>query len=101
MLYSKRLFGQRSHDLFDENGDWQAQEERLTQERGQSISEIHIVNGIEGVLEFSRRVEMPEVVGNSLVAENLEIPFDTLKKLILSDIKKERSLASGYVRVKN
>ncbi|MBA0208575.1 MULTISPECIES: hypothetical protein [Pectobacterium] len=101
MLYSKRLFGQRSHDLFDENGDWRAQEERLAKERGQSISEIHAINGIEGVLEFSRSVERPDVVGNSLVAENLEIPLDTLKKFILSDIKEERSLASGYVWAKN
>ncbi|AYN25673.1 hypothetical protein D8682_00905 (plasmid) [Buttiauxella sp. 3AFRM03] len=101
MLYSKRLFGQRSHDLFDENGDWRAQEERLAKERCQSISEIHTVNGIEGVLEFSGGVERPEVVGNSLVAENLEIPLNTLKKLILSDIKEERSLASGYVWAKN
>lgn len=101
MLYSKRLFGQRSHDLFDENGDWQAQEKRLAKERGQSISEIYTVNGIEGVLEFSESVERPDVVGNSLVAENLEIPLDTLKKFILSDIKEERSLASGYVWAKN
>lgn len=101
MLYSKRLFGQRSHYLFDENGDWRTQEERMAKERGQSITEIHTVNSIEGVLEFSKSVERPDVVGNSLVAENLEIPLDTLKKLILSDIKEERSLASGYVWAKN
>lgn len=101
MLYNKRVFGQRSHDFFDPNEDWDAQEERLAKERGQSISEIHTVNGIEGVLEFSRGVERPDIVGNSLVAENLEIPLETLKKLILSDIKEERFLASGYVRAKN
>lgn len=101
MLYSKRLFGQRSYDLFDENGDWRAQEEILAKKRGQSISEIYTVNGIEGVLEFSRGIERPDIVGNSLVTENLEIPLDILKKLILSDIKEEHSLASGYVRAKN
>lgn len=101
MLYSKRLFSQRSHDLFDEKGDWRAQQEKLAKERGQSVSEIHTVNGIEGVLEFSESVERPEVVGNSLVAENLEIPLDTLKKLILSDIKEQHSLAAGYVWAKN
>lgn len=101
MLYSKRLFGQRSYDLFDENEDWRAQEERLAQERGRSISEIHTANGIDGVLEFSGDVERPEVVGNSLVSENIEIPIDTLKKLILSKVKKEQSLASGYVWAKN
>ncbi|HGU4537075.1 TPA: hypothetical protein ACHJ9K_RS01735, partial [Escherichia coli] len=36
-----------------------------------------------------------------LVAEDLEIPLDILKKLIVSDIKKENSLASGYVQAKN
>ncbi|MBA7800551.1 hypothetical protein QNN86_01515 [Citrobacter sp. C348] len=101
MLYSKRLFCQRSYDLFDENGDWRVQEEILAKERGQSISEIYAINGIEGVLEFSRGIERPDVVGNSLVAENLEIPLDILKKLILSDIKEEHSLATGYVRAKN
>ncbi|GAA6167830.1 hypothetical protein [Sessilibacter corallicola] len=101
MLYSKRLFGRRSYDLFNENGDWRAQEERLAQERGRSISEIHNANGIEGVLEFSGCVGRPEVVGNILVSENLEIPIDTLKNLILSEVKEERSLASGYVWAKN
>ncbi|MEK0161033.1 hypothetical protein WLQ65_18155 [Pseudoalteromonas piscicida] len=101
MLYSKRLFGQRSYDLFDEFGDWRAQEERLAQERGRSISEIYTANGIDGVLEFSGCVERPEVVGNTLVSENLEIPIDTLKNLILSEVKEERSLASGYVWAKN
>ncbi|EJG2210960.1 MULTISPECIES: hypothetical protein [Proteus] len=100
MFYSKRLFGQRSYDLFDENEDWEAQEERLVKERCQSISEIHTINGIEGVLEFSKGIERPDLVGNSLVAENLEIPLDTLKKLLLSDIKEERFLASGYVWAK-
>lgn len=101
MLYSKRLFGQRSYNLFDEKGDWEAQEDRLTKERGQSIFEIHAVNGIEGVLEFSGEVERPDIVGSSLVVESLEIPLDTLKKLLLSDIKEERFLASGYVWAKN
>ncbi|WP_341509619.1 hypothetical protein WAX88_20945 (plasmid) [Photobacterium damselae subsp. damselae] len=101
MLYSKRLFGQRSYDLFDENGDWRAQEERLAKERGGSISEIHATKGIEGLLEFSRCVERPEVVGSSLVAEKLEIPLDILKRLILSEVNEDRSLASGYVWAKN
>lgn len=101
MHYSKRLFGLRSFDLFDENEDWRGQEERLAKERGQSISEIYTVKGIEGVLEFSRSVERPDIVGNSLVAENLELPLDILKKLILSNIKEEHSLASGYVRARN
>ena len=73
MLYSKRLFGQRSYDLFDDLGDWRAQEERLTQERGQSISEIYTAKGIDGVLEFSWCVERPEVVGNTLVLSLIHI----------------------------
>lgn len=101
MLYSKRLFGQRNYDLFDESGDWQAQEEKLAKKRGRSVSEIYTINGIEGILEFSKGVERPDVVGSSLVTENLEIPLDTLKKLIISDITEERSLASGYVWAKN
>ncbi|EOY8344877.1 hypothetical protein ACQEPQ_001299 [Escherichia albertii] len=101
MLYSKRLFAQNNYFLFDENGNWRDQEERLTKERGQSICEIYAINGIDGVLEFSLSIERPEFVGSSLVAEDLEIPLDILKKLIVSDIKKENSLASGYVQAKN
>ncbi|EFI9102409.1 hypothetical protein HID44_005158, partial [Escherichia coli] len=101
MLYSKRLFAQNNYFLFDENGNWRDQEERLTKERGQSIYEIYAINGIDGVLEFSLSIERPEFVGSSLVAEDLEIPLDILKKLIVSDIKKENSLASGYVQAKN
>lgn len=59
----ERLFGNRDFDLYEENGDFQAEQEKLANKRKSAIEEIFQAGGINAILNFSRRVENPRQVG--------------------------------------
>jgi hypothetical protein len=53
----KRLFGSRSYDLFEDIGDWEAQQTKLWQERETLVKALYDQSGLEGILEFCMLVD--------------------------------------------
>lgn len=61
-----RLFKQDEFDFYEEKGDWQAQRDRLQEQRNEAIENLIESEGMEAVIEFSNKVEAPYRVGFSL-----------------------------------
>jgi len=73
---NRRLFSERDFDLYEENGDFKEQEQKLEKKRQEVIKEILSLNNIEGVLEFTSQVESPRKVGlalGSIESQNVDV----------------------------
>lgn len=66
----QNLFSGNDFDLYEENGDWDKQREKLSQQRDAAIYKIFENNGISGVLEFSKTVSSSSLVGFALGSIN-------------------------------
>lgn len=62
----QHLFSDRDFDLYEENGNWKEQREKLEERRQNAIEEILRTEGIEAVIRFAKAVESPGQVGHSL-----------------------------------
>jgi len=78
----RRLFDEGAWDLYEEKGDYQAQEEKLKKCRQDAIRAIIADGGIEAVFQFAETIGFPQEVGGSLgvVAE------DDVDSVILPDM---------------
>lgn len=65
-LLHRRLFSDSDSYLYEGDGDWQEEQEKLFQTRKAAIEEILAEGGINKVLEFSSKVEDPDLVGTML-----------------------------------
>lgn len=94
----RRLFTNRDFDLYEENGDWTEQRERLNERRQQAIKEILKVSGLKGVISFIGAVEAPSQVGWALGAiAGHEIDIDLLPNYLDVENIKHQHFASGFV----
>jgi len=66
----RRLFSGRDFDLYDEQGNWDEQRQRLLDKRIQALKEILQRGGSEALKSFWRSVESPHEVGNACGADD-------------------------------
>jgi hypothetical protein len=59
----RRLFSDRSFELFDEIGNYEEQEKKLNLRRQSAVREILESSQLEGLLDFARQVTNPATVG--------------------------------------
>ena len=100
-LYNRRLFGQRSYDLFEDDGDWREQEEKLNQMRNEAVTAIFKDYEVSGLLEFVETIYRPDMVGNAVSASGIDIPNELMKSLMTDDKSEFKQFISGYVWSKN
>jgi hypothetical protein len=60
------LFSNRDFDLYDENGDWEIQKNKLNERRDAAIKEIFQKNDIKTIIQFAESVDSPVLVGYAL-----------------------------------
>jgi len=65
-LIHRRLFGSHEVELYEEKGNYEEQSRRIADRRTRAVEEILEVSGIDGVINFSRSVELPLEVGLAL-----------------------------------
>ena len=96
---SERLFLQDEFDLYEETGDWQAQRDKIQEQRNEIIKSLIEAKGLEAVIEFSNTVEAPYRVGFSLGSiSNSEID-DALLPVHLDE--KVSSFTHGYINARH
>ncbi|TMO70697.1 hypothetical protein [Pseudoalteromonas aurantia] len=100
-LFNRRLFGQRSYDLFEDNGNWREQEEKLAQMRNEAVTSIFNDYEISGLLEFAETIYRPDLAGNATSASGINIPNELMKSLMTNDNSSFKQFVSGYVWSKN
>jgi len=65
VLY-RRLFSERDFDLFEENGNYDEQRQKLDLRRQAAVKEILEASQILGVWDFAQQVDSPRKVGHAL-----------------------------------
>ena len=96
---SERLFRQDEFDLYEETGDWQAQRDKIQEQRNEAIKSLIETEGLEAVIEFSNTVEAPYRVGFSLGSiSNSEID-DAVLPVHLNE--KVSPFAHGYINARH
>ncbi|WP_421267487.1 hypothetical protein [Aeromonas veronii] len=100
--FHQSLFSERETELYDMNGNWEEQRQRLAIQRTEAVSEIFSLYGIDGVIRFAESVSSPRLVGSSIC----NIADDEFEKAVLpgfldSDSNKHTELVSSYIWHKN
>jgi len=72
-LRHRRLFSERSLDLYEESGNYEEQGKKLEERRQRAIDEIFMTGGVQAVLDFAKAVESPWRAGAAfgMVAEDI------------------------------
>lgn len=93
----RRLFSESDSYLYEGDGDWRVEQEKLFQLRKLAIENILTEGGIDRVLEFSLKVKNPHLVGEVL-ADFKSTDFDRklLPDLLEMMEQKSWSLAVSY-----
>lgn len=98
ILRYRRVFDERSIDLFEERGDWQEQHKALNELRQQAIIEILNEYNIEGVVQFAQSVDEPARVGNALgIIASVQIDQSLLPSLLGTEDINLKQFISGYI----
>lgn len=94
----KRLFGSTAFDLYEKDGDFEAQERKLGERRQAAICEIRATGGAKAVLSFARDVESPLHVGlalGSIAGEDDDSAV--LPAMLDDDGQKIHDFRTGYI----
>lgn len=96
-LLHTRLFSDSDSYLYEGDGDWKEEQEKLSEIRIAAIEDILTEGGIDKVLEFSSKVKNPHLVGSVLAALNRQ-DFDTklLPEMLEMKDQKSWSLVASY-----
>jgi hypothetical protein len=95
----ERLFKHDEFDLYEENGDWQKQRDKIHSQRVSAIQEIITDEGIDGVIILSQTADSSFRVGYALgCISNSVTDDDLLGRFLTSQIEKESQFIDGYVR---
>lgn len=96
-LLNKRLFSATDAYLYEGDGDWQEEEDKLFQRRKAAIEDLLREGGIPLVLEFSSTVSNTQVVG-SVLADMDQPKFDAELLPVLLDKADQKlwSLIAAY-----
>lgn len=96
LLY-KRLFSDADAYLYEGDGDWENEQDKLFDIRSNAVGEIFSEGGLPLVLEFMKTVENPYLVGESLAAMNMqEFDRELLPLLLNMNDHKQWSFVSAY-----
>ena len=94
----QRLFNYRDLELYEENGDWKEQENKLNALRERAVSEVFQKDGFEGVIRFAEAVNTPFKVGYAFGVIADELIEQALLPQFLDTLNtKHKELASGFV----
>ncbi len=94
----QHLFTDRDFDLYEENGDWEEQRNKLDTRREMAITEIFQQNGVEGVIRFTEAVVSPGQVGHALGVIADEVIEQTFLPHFLDTAdNKHKALVSGFI----
>ncbi len=94
----QHLFSDRDHDLYDENGNWEEQRQKLEKRRETAIEEIFQQGGIDAIIQFAKSVLSPSQVGYSLAClADTSIEQTLLPTFLDSEDSKYTMLISGFV----
>nr|WP_315447012.1 hypothetical protein [uncultured Pseudomonas sp.] len=94
----QNLFTNREFDLYEENGNWEEQRNKLNKRREVAVSEIFQQYGLEGVIRFSESVTMPSQVGHALGnVFDADIERTFLPKFLDSKDNKHREFVSSFI----
>ena len=74
-LLHRQLFSDSDSELYEGDGDWQDEQEKLNQNRKVAVAEILEEGGIDQVLEFAATVKNSDLVG-AVLADFDRIDFD-------------------------
>lgn len=92
------LFTDRDFELFEENGDWDEQQEKLDQRRTTATSEILHQHGAKGVVRFAEATSAPAQVGRALgVVAEQDIDQRLIPYLLDSAHDKHRAFVGGFI----
>jgi hypothetical protein len=96
----RRIFISRTHELFEERGDYAAQMQELDARRRSALAETFAVGGVDTVLELAGAVEEPWNVGASFGAVVTDNTAEqaVLPVLLESPIRSLAQFAGGFVR---
>ncbi|WP_127960486.1 hypothetical protein [Serratia microhaemolytica] len=92
------FFTNRDIDLYEENGNWQEQREKIEIAREKAILEIFQQAGVERVIQFAEIVKAPHQVGYALgvIADTL-LEKTLLPHFLESEISNHKLLVSGFI----
>ncbi|MDQ1261064.1 MAG: hypothetical protein QG575_245 [Euryarchaeota archaeon] len=98
MYRHQRLFNERDFVLFEEKGDWRAQQKTLDELRQRAVTEVFNEGGLEKVLEFAKIVESPWRVGFAFgIIAQVEAELSVLPSLLESDDKSITQFIGGFI----
>ncbi|VVQ14208.1 hypothetical protein PS925_03877 [Pseudomonas fluorescens] len=94
----QNLFTNREFGLYEENGNWEEQRNKLNKRREVAVSEIFQQYGLEGVIRFSESVTLPSQVGHALGnVFDADIERTLLPKFLDSKDSKRREFVSSFI----
>ncbi|MBP2659523.1 MAG: hypothetical protein H6Q69_2555 [Firmicutes bacterium] len=96
--YYRILFGNNDFSLFEENGEWEKQRQKLEDRRKQAVKEIIDSDGVKSIIQFAETVDNPSTVGHALglIAEP-KIDEAILPELLDRENKKLAEFTGSYV----
>ena len=101
-LKYQHLFGNRSFDLFDEQGNYAEQERRLEEARREAVQTILTSGGLQAVLTFAHSVALPYEVGRGLGDINVEkLEADILPTLLDEIEDTEKQVVAGFISARH
>ncbi len=95
---SERLFSNRDFDLYDENGNWREQQEKLAQKRREAVEQILDEGGLNSIIDFIEEVESPGHVGTALgEVGSSDLDRELLPGYLLSDTDTKERFIGNYI----
>ncbi|PUB12520.1 hypothetical protein [Paenisporosarcina sp. OV554] len=93
------LFNNSNFDLYEGNGNWKEQSEKLELRRQSAIKDIFDYGGINAIIQFAKMVESPSFVGHSLglIGEST-IELKILPTLLNTNDNNVSQFTSAFVR---
>ena len=97
-LRKQHLFSGRVFDLYDREGDWEAQRKRLDEARQLVVGTILERGDLQAVLTFSRTVAKPETVGAALgIIASEPLEANILPSLLNAEEDAIKKVISAFV----
>jgi hypothetical protein len=98
LILNRYLFSTPDFDLYEENGNWDDQREKIENRRQNAVVQILKIGGSEAIIQFAEKVEFPNQVGYYLgCIADVEIDSLLLPKYLGSENPKLSSFAGGYI----
>lgn len=92
------LFSRYNHDLYEETGNFEAQDRKLEERRRQAAKDILDNAGMEAVVQFSKDVELPHQLGHSLgFVATAEFDDQILPAMLVTDDRKLSDFTGSYI----